>query len=328
LSPEFDPDTGSRLAGYVKEMPLADFSRDYMYRLLGGGSYKVQVRESRTGTFFCHETLNFAGAPKIVAPPSFHDPEPRTHTAPGETCAQPAGRQPSYQEVYQQVRKDIDEERRREEEREERRATREALTKLYQVLESRSGNGNGKGSFMEAVEAVGKLREIVGLGGQGQGGLDGMELIKMLREENLRGENRAKELFEFMQKYSASDGDEKAVLEREGIGLLRDYFTAGRQEKLYERAAETMTKAGKPAEEVFYQVKEEIAKLLEKKFGSMAGMASMGIRGARSVQELLVAIEDLLDSFATDQEEHVGEEKQQPGEPAQPGARSGVKDAD
>jgi len=166
---------------------------------------------------------------------------------------------------------------------------------------------------LETIEAIGKLKDVLGLAGKG-GGLDGIKLIELLDKREMRGEQRAKEFFNLLKE---SGADPDGLLETKFLDVFGDMIREGRREKAFEQAAESMSKSAKPAQEILEQIKSGIAELLEKHFGSQGALGAMPVRGARSVSELLVAIDDLLLNFSGD--DSAGE-KEQDG----PGEASGV----
>lgn len=310
IFPEEDAKTGYPIAGYCCTLRAGGLTKDAVHAKVGGGKYRLQARHVDSKRFFAQTSLSLPGPPRIVWPGAKRDGG--APAAPSDS----AGR--TYQDGFRDAKRELEHET-------ELRELRGSISNLERMLHANNGNGHpSRNAFLEAVEAVGKLKDILGLGAGQGGGIDGFKLIELLREENRRGQDRAQELFDLMAKYTSSS-DPDAGLEREMVGIFRDMIKDGRQEKTMDRIAEKVSRSGNPGEAVLTEVREGIAGLLEKKFGAQGTIGAMPVRGARTVPELLVATEDLLDYFAGG-EELVDQEE--PGE-ASPGGSvgPGAKDA-
>lgn len=317
LSPEFHDETGERLAGFLREAQLADFSREYIPRHFGGGVYEVQVRERKTGMFFTQATLTYAGPAKRVAFIAHQE------SSPGEVVSSMPAAPPHFakseSEIRREVLHELKEEERRREEAEERRLLREAILSLQN---NGHNNGQKNGDLVELIQALAQAKDLLGAGGNGQG-LDTFKLIDLLEKREKRGEERVKE---FLDLYKQAGGDPDAFMEGKALDLLADFFKSSQNAKIAERAAASMSASSQPVVAQFTHIRDGIADSIDKHFGPVAAQASMLIRGSRSAEELLMGLDQVVGQIAEMGAEEVADEPEEEPGKDKPGNKPGSKD--
>ena len=316
--PEFDTNN-IPVKGFQGVVSLPEFlsrGEELIMQRFGGEEYTLEVRGKagtrHAGQYVTRLHLCVPGRP--VAPGAnlgrsstvSHEQDPRASHAPAAD---------NYQDGYRQAMQDLQEQRRREQEAEDRRSMQDTLRGIQEALLKGNGhgngNGNGRGSVLETIEAIGKLKDVLGLAG-GQG-LDTMKLLELLDKREKIGEDRAQKFLEMLKQVGS---DPESYTEGKVLDMIGEFFKFGQQEKQLNRAAEAIQKSGQPAVQVFVQIRDGVADILQKHLGMPGAAAAMLIRGARSHEELLQAIDQVVQQIAAEfeEEEDIVDETEQPGQ--------------
>lgn len=295
------------IGGDCGRLQLAQLTREVLYNKVGGGTYKLFVRNSKRGTKLTEGKVEFPGPPVLTFPESL---EPAIQKQSQSQSSAP-GR--SYEDG-------IAEGERKAERQNEMKEIYSLLNEIRQERRNGNGNGNGHGSrsgFMEAVDAVGKLREVVGLGaGQGNN-MDLLSLVKLLREERNAGQTQAQKIAELVAEANAG-ADPDAIVEKEMVKVLGDLLSTvkTKKQKLQVPAPATgkaLTQA-QIVHGVFVQVRDRISQVVAE-YNVFAGSA---LKGSSTLEELETNIRRLMD-MSYSEEEDEEEDIANAGEKIEPG---------
>jgi len=307
--PEYDKNN-MYIAGYQGSFPLGEYiargGEDLIMEKFGGNEYTVEVRghagTPHAGQYVGRASVSVPGAARLVGIQEVSPAQqPEAHRA-------ASGR--SYEEG-------IAEGLRKAEHDSELRELRNSISRLEKALHSSNGNGHGRSDFLDAVEAVGKLRDVVGIG-SGQGGsLDTLTLLKLLKDERDSGQKQGERLAELVAQLG-SDADGDAGVEKEMVKILGDLLNAGKAEKL---AKLKLSGGGKgkatPAQianAAFAQFRDQLAQVVTE-YSAFAGSA---LQGSKTLDELLTNVRQFLDYMVGEEEnEGEGEVAEENGEPGQ-----------
>lgn len=311
------------IGGHCGRLKLAQLTREVMYNKVGGGTYKVFIRHSQKGTKFAEGKVEFPGPPVLIFPESLEPIVQKQTNSP----ATPAGR--TYEEG-------IADGLRKAERESELKEIHDLLSEIRQERRNSNGNGNGKGArndFLDAVAAVGKLKEVVGLGaGQGNG-IDTLALLQLLKDERNAGQTQGERFAELMAQAN-SGTDQDAIVEKEMIGVLRDIIGASKAKKRNSLTpAPTAGKQLTPAQLVygaFVKFRDETAQVI----ADYDAFAASSLKGSENMDVYLTNLRKILDMvFAEEEEDEVegaNETPKQPGpdSPESGGPGPGGKDTD
>lgn len=290
ISPEYDPVSDTPISGFVKEMPLNEFTRDSLLRLVGGGTYRVSVRLAvsadprKRGTFFTRQTVNFAGPPRIPYSRS------QGYNSPGDQQQGQSGQPGGYNQGYQDAIKEFKHER-------ELEAIQRQIEKLGDRMQL-GGNGQKHGDQL-VVDMIKVLSPLLNK----DSNMSFTELYTLLKGERDTGEKRAKDMYELIKD---SGIDPETVVESKMadavIELIKSKrLSKGKEKKNIEPAKITGDK--KKDAQIVQAAFEHIRNNIAGTVSEFSGFAGSAIKGSTTLEELLANVEDLLEFAGLEKQE-------------------------
>lgn len=313
IEPEYN-ERNQYVGGYLGHFPLTEFlarGEDTIMERFGGNVHTVEVRgkagTKHAGQYVCRTTIRVPGVARV---PTDMTPGPGG-TAPGAASSPPAGRS-GYDDGYKAAMEDA----RRQGELKTISDSIKALENKIHGLSTGNGNGRSRSDFLEAVEAVGKLKDVLGIARGEGGGLGTLELIKLLENREAKGESRAKEIFELLKQYAGEGGSSDGVLEGKMLDLFTDMI---RNKNAPEgQGASSDQTTAQIVMRTFGELRDGLGDVL----AEFSAFGASAIKGSKTPEELYTNVRQLL-QVAFKKEENAGEE-QQPGEPGEPPGSPGA----
>lgn len=282
LFPVEDPDTGFPIAGYCGTLPAAHLSKKTILDTYGGGTYKVELREVGTHRYFHRTQVVLPGRPKInLHSNKKQETKPQTQ---GQGQRQ-GGR--SYQDGYEAATR-----------RNELEELHKAVNSMRDEIRSH-GNGNGNGArhgeqevFSNVISALTQVSSLFG----GRGGDLGIkDILAIVKESKEEGRTAAEKMFELVQQ-NAGGADPTAQAEIKALEIFGDLAKNAQRGGFRKKNATKVDGKDSSAQatRVFVEIRDGMAESIDKELGEAGKTAAQTFRGARTIPDLLNAVDQML----------------------------------